>query len=389
MFAESQLWAPNPSPALVDPLALPPAAWLTALASMPGAGPRRLARLLRRWPDPAEAWRAILEGDPTDIHHTLGKRNTPLVDSWRRFVAANDVAELWQLSSDCGIGAVGCTSPAFPSMLADDPDPPAVLFHLGNPDVIAGPRVGIVGTRKCTRYGHDIAKTFGRDLALAGVAVVSGLALGVDAAAHQGAVDAHAAPPIAVVANGLDSVYPRRNRQLWTDVAEAGVVLSEAPYGQSPERWRFPARNRIIAALSDIVVVVESHERGGSMHTVTEAALRDVPVMAVPGPIHSSAAEGTNELLRDGCAPACSVDDVLIELGMVASGRESSAETRPDPTGQQRQVLDALGWLPATAEQLLGRLRWSVAELGACLVALETAGWIVETNGWFERVARG
>ena len=389
MFAEPQLWKPDPSTGSVNPASLPPAAWLTALASMPGAGPRRLSQLLGQWPDPAVAWRAVLEGAPADIHAVLGKRQTSLVEGWKRFGASTDVADLWELSSECGIGAVGCTSPAFPAVLAGDPEPPAILFHLGDPDVIAGPRVGIIGTRKCTRYGHDIAKAFGRDLSIAGVAVVSGLALGVDAAAHQGAADAAGAPPIAVVANGLDSVYPRRNRQLWADVAEAGVVLSEAPYGQSPERWRFPARNRIIAALSDIVVVVESHDRGGSMHTVAEAALRDVPVMAVPGPIHSPSAEGTNELLRDGCAPACSVDDVLVEVGMLAAGKETSAETRPDPTGPGDQLLDAMGWLPVTAEQLLGRLRWSVAEVGSCLACLQADGWIVETNGWFERIARG
>jgi DNA processing protein len=175
---------------------------------------------------------------------------------------------------------------------------------------------------------------------------------------------------------------------LWEQVVQAGVVLSEAPLGTEPERWRFPARNRIIAALSDIVVVVESHARGGSMHTVAEAERRNVPVMAVPGPIHSAAAEGTNSLLRDGCAPAGSVDDILLELGMVGGCRRGSSETRPLPNAISRQFLDAIGWQPATADQLLARACGSGAELASAVETLEDAGWIIITDGWFERVGR-
>ncbi len=294
----------------------------------------------------------------------------------------------WNESLDRGIGAFWFGSQAFPDAFVDDPEPPAVLFHRGNPDVIAGPRVAIVGTRKCTRYGHDIARSFARDLSLAGVGVVSGLAMGIDAAAHQGAVAAGGAPPIAVVANGLDTVYPRANRALWEEVVSQGVVLSEGPMGTEPERWRFPARNRIVAALADIVIVVESHARGGSMHTVTEAERRGVPVMAVPGPIHSPATEGTNALLRDGCAPVCSVDDVLIHLGMSSAAHRSSNELRLEPGGLAGEVLAALGWQPGTVQMLQRSVRCSVAELAGALGLLSHDGWVAETHGWFERIAR-
>ncbi|MEE9417476.1 MAG: DNA-processing protein DprA [Acidimicrobiales bacterium] len=366
---------------------LPGAAWLTALASLPGAGPRRLQLLLAQR-DPLAAWALVLAGGNRALCHELGSKGQQLLDSWARAAHQLDVGELWERSIQMGIGAVAVNSPAFPEQFRDDPEPPAVLFHRGNLDVLAGPRVAIIGTRKCTRYGYDIANEFARDLAVAGVAVVSGLALGIDAAAHHGAVGAGAAPPIAVVANGLDSVYPRSNRVLWEHVVQAGVVLSEAPLDTEPERWRFPARNRIIAALSDIVVVVESHARGGSLHTVAEAERRNVPVMAVPGPIHSAAAEGTNSLLRDGCAPACSVDDILLELGLVGGCRRSSSETRPLPNAISQQVLEAIGWQPATADQLLARACCSVAELASAVENLANTGWISNTDGWFERVGR-
>src|SRR5262249_38747100 len=153
--------------------------------------------------------------------------------------------------------------------------------------------------------GIDVAFELGRDLAAAGVAVVSGLAVGIDASAHAGALHAATSPPIAVVGSGLDVIYPRRNAVLWREVERRGLVLSQAPLGALPEKWRFPARNRLIAALADAVVVVESGTTGGSLHTVTEAVRRDRVVYAVPGPVRSDASAGTNRLLADGAVPAC------------------------------------------------------------------------------------
>ena len=140
--------------------------------------------------------------------------------------------------------------------------------------------------------------------------MVSGLALGIDGAAHEGACGA-GAPPIAVVAGGLDHVYPRRHERLWERVASSGVIVSESPAGVPTEKWRFPVRNRLLAALSDVVVVVESRHHGGSRHTVDAAMDRGVPVGAVPGSIRSATSEGTNALLADGAFPVCSSGDIL------------------------------------------------------------------------------
>src|SRR5690606_4171441 len=157
-----------------------------------------------------------------------------------------------------------------------------------------------------------------------------------------------AAPPVAVVGSGHDVVYPRRNRDLWTWAADDGLLLSEAPPGCRPSAWRFPARNRLIAGLADLVIVVESHAAGGSMHTVAEAIARGIDVMAVPGSVRLSAAAGSNQLLAEGCPPVRDADDVLVALGLVAGRRQAGAETRPAPGPAAAAVLEAFEWEPVT-----------------------------------------
>ena len=361
---------------------LPVEAWLVALASLPGVGPARLRALLAI-DGPAEVW-ASLQGSPTlELARVAGKQD--LYEQWRRTATGLDVARLWLRHRQHGIGVAALGAPGYLSALSNDLDPPAVVFHQGDPEVVRGPRVGIVGTRRCTRYGSDLAFELGRDLASAEVGVVSGLALGIDAAAHAGALEARGAPPIAVVGNGMDRVYPERNRLLWQAVAEKGVLLGEAPLGAPPERWRFPARNRIIAALADVLVVVESHATGGAMHTVAEAAVRDRAVLAVPGPVRSSASDGCIELLADGCAPCRGVDDVLLALGMSgAEAKPLDSRTSPGIVGQQ--VLDALGWQPADAEQIRARSGLGMAEVAGAVEGLRAAGWVAVSGRWIERI---
>jgi DNA processing protein len=220
--------------------------------------------------------------------------------------------------------------------------------------------------------------------------VVSGLALGIDGAAHEGVLAAKAAPPIGVVGSGLDVVYPKRHSQLWRDVAAAGVLLSEAPLGAAPEPWRFPARNRILAALSHVVVVVESHAAGGSMHTVRAALDRGITVMAVPGSVRNPAAAGTNQLLSEGVAPACVTDDVLVALSMVTSGPApppafDRRAARTEPDGDSGLVLTAIGWEAASLDDVLGRTDLSPGRASVVLAELVEAGWLERSGGWYER----
>lgn len=369
---------------------LPPEAFAAALAGLPGMGPARLAAVLGVM-SPVAAWTRARRGEPwrePAVVAALGPGAPVIVDGWRAAAAAIDVGRVWRRLVEAGVGVALRGGAGYPPALVDDIEAPAVLFHLGDPEIIDGPRVAIVGTRRCTSTGSGVAFELGRDLASEGISVVSGLASGIDAAAHRGALAAAAAAPIGVVGSGLDIVYPTSQADLWQAVIAHGLLLAEAPLGARPERWRFPARNRIIAALSDLVVVVESHASGGSFHTVDEADRRAIDVLAVPGSVRNVAAAGVNALLAEGRAPARDVDDVLVALGL-ASGRRvmARADSRVPPSDADQRVLDAMGWQPVTLDQLALRTGLALAELASSLDRLHGTGWIAQHGGWYERAA--
>ena len=351
--------------------ALPTEAYGAALAAIPGMGPARLRELLTRR-TPQEAWSAA------------GDRGV-------------DVGQRWQTYERAGVAVHLLGRCGYPPVLAGDHEPPAVLFSVGDLAAVEGPRVAIIGSRRCTRYGRDVAFDLGRDLASCGVHVVSGLALGIDGAAHLGVLAAGdgAAPPVAVVGSGLDVVYPTAHDRLWRQVAASGVVLSEAPLGARPEPWRFPARNRILAALADVVVVVESRAKGGSFHTVQAADQRGVTVMAVPGPVRSPTSCYTNELLVSGSPPARDVDDVLVALDLLGRGPDrrqatGSPATSPPPPDDPHQaaLLEALGWQPASLDQLVVRTGLSPGQVSVALARLEVGGRVAGEAGWWEQVRK-
>ena len=331
------------------------------LAGHPSVGPRRLTELLDGIG--AEAgWREV-GGDP-----------------------ASDPLRALESHVGAGITTVLRDDPRYPERLRADLEPPAVLFASGDLASLGDVRVAIVGTRRCTGAGAGFARELGRELTDAGVTVVSGLALGIDGAAHRGVLEA-GGRPVAVVGSGHDVVYPARHRDLWGRVRDAGLMLSEAPLGTRPAAWRFPARNRIIAALSHLVVVVESHAAGGSLLTVKEAADRDIPVMAVPGSIRQPSCAGTNRLIADGCAPVLDTTDVLVALGLTAAARAGDADPRPAPDPSQKVVLEAFDWQPATLEHLAVRTGLRLPELALTLEGLLATGWVMAEGGWYERVA--
>jgi DNA processing protein len=318
-------------------------------------------------------------------------------DAWRRLCATNgaterDVLRVWQLHAERGIAVVLADDASYPERLRRDPQAPAVLFCVGDPLVLHVPAtVALVGTRAPTRYGIGVAAQFGADLAAAGVSVVSGLALGIDGAAHEGACGAGAAP-VGVVAGGLDKPYPARHARLWQRVAEHGAVVSESPAGVRTERWRFPVRNRLLAALSDVVIVVESRHHGGARHTVDAAAALGIPVGAVPGSIRSATSEGTNALLADGAFPACSTADILVALSLVGvqipTGTRAvpagSDRRRPDP-GEDRAVYEALSSDAASLDDLVRLTGLDLPILCGGLERLAQAGLAHDVGGWWER----
>ena len=370
---------------------LPAVATAIALTGLQGMTPARLRLLLRR-NEPGTAL-AVVRGehsDPVLTEHlrTRGRRDERPTDwfaRWRAELERCGVAERYDAFLASGMGVVCWGGPGYPECLLDDPDAPSVLFHRGDLSILDARRVGIVGTRSATAGGLRLATDLGRELAGHGIRVVSGLARGIDGAAHRGALAGQAGRPVAVVASGLDVVYPREHRALWEQVATEGLLLGERPPGASPQAMSFPERNRILAGLCEIVVVVESRSSGGSLITAREALRRDLTVMAVPGSLSSRASEGTNELLRDGLATMLlDTTDVLVALGLDtrrASGRRF--DPRPPAAPDEQHLLDLIGADAVTIDELVLRSGLPLTDVAVCLGRLESAGRVERSGGWF------
>lgn len=424
--------APGAGPDQADPSqVLPPAAYAAALASVPGIGPKALRTLLDGG-TPESAWDDLVRG-----------RARQGIARWAAAAGAAremDVSAVWSAHVGAGVRVTVRGQPGYPTALADDPEAPAVLFSLGDPCIADDrPRVAMVGTRSATRYGLGVAAQLGADLAAVGVVVISGLALGIDGAAHEGALAAwravagpqggsrsteparaeapegalaqqvagaaaRAAAPVAVVAGSVDTPYPRQHAGLWRRVAEAGAVISEAPLSSADLGWRFPQRNRIMAAMADVVVVVECHPSGGSMHTVQAAARRGVPVGAVPGSVRSPASAGANALLADGCFVVRDASDVLVAVGLATAsalplavpasaepgGVASRLSEASPPRGSgSESVLEALGWERCSVEQLLRRTGLGLDQLSVALERLRAEGVVDGSGGTWERTGSG
>jgi DNA processing protein len=278
------------------------------------------------------------------------------------------------------------------------PHAPAILFLEGDrPEALSAPKVAVVGTRAASVHGLADAWELGAFLGAAGVSVVSGLAIGIDGAVHHGALQAAEAAekrgdpvgagPIGVVATGLDVVYPRRHRVLFERVRRYGVLLSEQPFGTPPDRGRFPVRNRIIAALADVVVVVEATLSGGSRITAERALDYGRPVLAMPGSRRNPAAAGCNALLADGAQPLLDPSDVLVALGLTPGGQRlwstaPAATKRPPASPSARSVLKALGGEAAHPDELSTRTALDPGQVALAVEELVALGHATRDRGF-------
>jgi DNA processing protein len=371
--------------------ALPEAAYGAALAGLEHMTPRRMAVLARSGAPLDVVWSAVVAGRPAGVAvlARLCAERSGLAATWGASASRVDVGVLWARCQHLSVHVLG--RPGYPDELVADPLPPGILFSRGDLGLLGGRTVAIVGTRNATVGGMEVAARLGHDLAAAGVSVVSGLAKGIDGAAHRGALAASSgAPPIGVVASGLDVVYPRQHRALWEEVATRGLLCAEVPPGTPPAAHRFPARNRILAGVAEVLVVVESRVRGGSLLTVGEASRRGIPVLAVPGSVRSPASEGTNLLLVDGAAPVLESLDVLVALGLRARPAERRrTDRRPAPDPADRTLLDLFGTDALTLDTLVLRSGRSLPDIAVALGRLEAAGWISRAGAWFERADAG
>lgn len=310
----------------------------------------------------------------------LRPSETGRLAAWRRcFQAEAALARL----QNAGIAAVTLGDSGYPACLAAIYDPPPALFwrsrsHKRMQDFMSTPRIAIVGARAATRYGIEAAGMLAEALSAAGICVTSGLAMGIDAAAHQGAVGATGGS-IAVLGCGIDICYPRRHWRLLDALLDNGMVVSEYPPGIPPRPWRFPARNRIIAGLSQGVVVVEAREKSGALITAEFALEQGREVYAVPGGIFSPLSAGPNALLKSGAAPVTVADDILAGLGLPAT--RAAGQSAIDLTDDEKKIYRILDSECRHPDRVAVSAGLPVHAVAAALVSLELKGLAASEPG--------
>ena len=299
----------------------------------------------------------------------------PRGERWRSFERRFDAQAYLERLAAGGYRFLPRSAPEFPPLLRAIHDPPAGLFLRGalEPELLSRPAVAIVGARASSGYGSSVARSLGRELAAAGLVVVSGLARGIDAEAHRGALDA-AGTTVAVLGCGIDRDYPAAHAELARRVADAGLIVSEYAPGVEPAPWRFPARNRIVAGLCSATVVVEARERSGALITADLALEEGREVFAVPGEITSSLSAGTNALLKLGAALLTSAADVLASFGI--EPEQARAESSP-----------LLELLPASADELVRKTGLRADEIARALIELELEGRVAVSDGVYRRAS--
>lgn len=345
---------------------------LVCLTMVPGVGPLTFRTLLERLGSAS----VVLGSSSATLKAVpgVGPKLAERIAGARREFDAND--EL-ALCARLGVTLLARSSASYPPPLGDIPDPPGLLYVRGTYEACDQLAIAIVGSRKCTPYGIRVADRLAASLARVGITVVSGLARGIDAAAHRGALKA-GGRTIAVLANGLSQVYPPEHEGLAREVSEAGAVISEMSMRQGPLAGLFPQRNRIISGLSLGVVVVEATPRSGSLSTANHAMEQNRDVFAVPGPVDSLSSQGCHRLIRDGARLVETVDDILEELGPLV--REVRAE--PDAPAVrhpaeltlselERSILGHLSDRPTAVDELIVSTGMTASQVMATLSVLE------------------
>jgi DNA processing protein len=348
---------PTSSAAVLDPTHSSAAtrdllgAWL-ALQHLLALEPQRAAERVRSQPNPRALLASLKPGSPFD-----------------RAAATAALAR-------AGAVALPVVSQSYPERLANLSDPPLLLLVRGDVSALAKRAVAIVGARAATVYGKKVARTLAAELAREGIVIVSGLARGIDAEAHAGALEV-GGQTVAVQACGIDRVYPAEHRSLAARISESGAVIGELPLGTSPRKSFFPLRNRLISGLALAVVVVEARERSGSLITAAHAANQGREVFAVPGPITAPTSLGANRLLRDGAHPCLGAEEVLDELQLLPTWTPPAL---PDlgVKAPSREILASLAAEPASRDELSRRLQREPEQLALELLELELDGVIDE-----------
>ncbi|AGA32120.1 Rossmann fold nucleotide-binding protein Smf possibly involved in DNA uptake [Thioalkalivibrio nitratireducens DSM 14787] len=364
--------------------------WL-ALLHTPGLGPRRIARLLERFGSPA----AALQADARDWA-LADVPGGPCRGSDREPLERGIEADLAWLEADPRHSILTRQDPRYPPLLAELPDPPPALYLVGDPELLRRPQIAVVGARGATPQGLRHAERFATALAAAGLAVTSGLARGIDGAAHRGALAAENGRTVAVIATGPDRVYPPQHRRLAHRIADHGLLVSLWPVGTAASPRHFPQRNRVISGLALGTLVVEAALRSGSLITARLAAEQGRSVYAIPGSILNPVSRGCHRLIRDGAQLVDSPDDILEDLAdWLGIPADAPVQAPPMADGatldpEQERVLEQMGFDPVALDDLLQRTGLTVDTLSSMLVLLELNGRVAAlSHGRYQRLDAG
>ena len=355
---------------------------LLAMHLVTGVGPRLTAALLDRFGSASAVLRASV-AELTEVPY-LGPK---VAESLTRALANPDVAAECKLIEQHGVTLCALGQSEYPATLATIDDAPHLLFVKGQLDPVGDKRIAIVGSRACTTYGKRAAERIAESLARAGWTIVSGLARGIDACAHRGALNAKG-QTLAVLAGGLSKIYPPEHADLAVEVAASGALISESCMRMEPMATLFPARNRIISGLSRAVVVIEAAERSGALITARLAAEQGREVFALPGPVDQAASAGSLQLLRKGVRLVRSADDILEDLEGLPTLTEPAAPPSEPPVmldELERKIWDALSER-RLVDELTAQLALPITELTRTLMTLELRKVVRRLPGnWYER----
>lgn len=351
---------------------LPERAYWLAFHRVPYIGPARLRRLVETFGSLERAWSAPV----SELQRCLEDRARAELVKAR---AELDVAVLYRQVVDSGVQITTPVDLSYPSLLSEIPAPPPVLYYRGELLETDRTAVAIVGTRRVTPYGREMAARLAGDLARAGVTIVSGLARGVDGVAHQAALDA-GGRTIAVLGSGINRIYPPEHRKLAARIAEQGAVLSDYLPETPPDGVNFPPRNRIISGLSLGVVVVEAPDRSGALITVDFAADQGRDVFSVPGPVSAPNSTGTNRLIREGARLVRTADDVLEDLQIRRNPEQMAMQQALPLDDDERRLLAVLTAGPQHIDDIAALSDSTVADVAGRLMMLELQGLVRNTG---------
>lgn len=351
--------------------------YLNALNRLPLLGARRITALLSYYGSVEKVWQASGEEYARILSLTKDAGEQLSKDK-----EALDPEAEWLKLEQYKIKTLSTEALDYPWLLKQISYPPPILYYLGSLEALAFPAVAIVGSRRSTFYGREVAERLGNELGAAGITVVSGMALGVDTAAHRGALDS-GGKTAAVLGCGLDLCYPPQNRKLMGEIASEGLIISEFPLGTQPLAANFPQRNRIISGLTLGTVVVEATAKSGSLITANYALEQNREVFAVPGNIGSPYSRGCHRLIKEGARLVESAADILAELTLTEGCEEQLALSLPEPelTNDEKILLQLIPYYPLHIDDLIRTGTFSAAVTSSVLLSLELKNLIRQTPG--------